>query len=226
MPAETQNSDIARLKAVAVGVTAFVALLWLIQATVAVTGWDPGPLGLRPRDPSGLVGILTAPLVHGSWGHLFGNTLALLVLGMAVLYGTPAAGRIGLPLIWLASGLAVWLFAREGVHVGASGLTYGMFFFVFLMGILRRDKRSIALSLLVFFLYGSMVWGVLPTAPGVSFEYHLYGAIAGGLSAFLLRHRDPMPQRRRYDWEYEDEDEAGNDDLWFDRPDPDSERRF
>ena len=223
------GDDVLRLRIVALVVAGFIALLWIIHAVQVVTGWDPAPLGVRPGRSDGLIGVITAPLVHGSWSHLASNTPALLVLGIALIYGTPGAARFALPIIWLTSGRAVWLFARQAVHIGASGLTYGMLFFVFIIGILRRDRRSIALAIIVFFLYGSMIWGIFPLAPGISFEYHFFGALAGSVCAFILRHRDPLPTRRRYDWE-DDEPIDGTqdrrDDLFFDRPGPDDERRF
>ncbi|MBA1145630.1 rhomboid family intramembrane serine protease [Ectothiorhodospiraceae bacterium WFHF3C12] len=219
--------DVARLRAIALGVVTFITVLWAVQAVLTITGWNAAPLGLRPGVPWGLVGILTAPLIHGSWGHLISNTPALLILGTAMIYGTPAASRLALPVIWFGSGVGMWLFARESVHIGASGLTYGMMFFVFIVGILRRDRRSIALAMLVFFLYGSMIWGVFPTSPGISFEYHLFGALAGAACAFLLRERDPLPARKRYDWEDEDDKEewgldadATEEELFFARRRP------
>ena len=228
MTAVHEPADVTRLREVVLGVAASVALLWLIHIAFALGGWSPSVLGVRPGELAGLLGVLTAPLVHGSWGHLMGNSAALLVLASALIYGTPHAARIALPVIWLASGVAVWLFAREAAHIGASGLTYGMMFFVFIIGILRRDKRSIALALLVFFLYGSMIWGLLPVVPGVSFEYHLFGAVTGAICAFLLRARDPLPPRRRYSWEEEDVIDAdeGAEPLVFDRPRPEDERRL
>jgi len=209
-------------------VLAFVALLWLVQAAATFGQWNLSALGVRPREPAGLIGTVTAPLVHGSWRHLFGNTLPLIVLGTAVLYGTPRAAGILLPVVWLGSGAAVWLFARPAVHLGASGLAYGMLLFVFVAGIRRRDRRSVALALMTFFLYGSMVWGVLPLARGISFEYHLAGAVIGIACGLGLYRRDPLPARRRYSWEVEEEEDATepNDapaDLFFSDPRPDAE---
>lgn len=202
MENESRSADeAARLRRVGAAVAGFVALLWVVQA-LAVTGdWSLRPLGIRPREPAGLVGVLAAPLVHASWSHLFGNTLPLLVLGTAMVFGTPRAARVALPVIWLAAGLAVWLFARPSVHLGASGLAYGMMFFVLAAGIARRDRRSVALVLVVFFLHGGMIWGVLPLERGVSFEYHLAGAVAGVLAALPVARRDPLPRRRKYAWE-------------------------
>ncbi|WP_435104026.1 rhomboid family intramembrane serine protease [Arhodomonas sp. AD133] len=209
-------------------VTLFVVALWAIQGMAALLGMSLGPLGVQPREVAALHGVVTAPLVHGSYSHLMANTPALLVLGVAMLYGYPRASRIALPIIWLGSGLGVWLFAREAVHLGASGLMYGMMLFVFVMGILRRDRPSMALAMLVFFLYGGMIWGVLPLKPGISFESHLFGALAGVAAAFLLRHRDPLAERRvrkrPVDPRREEEDPVIGE-LWRDAEAPEVPRR-
>jgi membrane associated rhomboid family serine protease len=105
--------------------------------------------------------------------------------------------------------LGVWLFGRASYHIGASGLTFGMMFFVFVVGALRWERRAIALSCAVFFLYGGMVWGVLPTDPQVSYEAHASGALLGAVLAVLLRRVDPPPAAKRYSWEDEAEDSEG-----------------
>jgi membrane associated rhomboid family serine protease len=99
----------------------------------------------------------------------------------------------------------VWLFARPSSHIGASGLTHGLMFFVFVAGVLRRDKASAALAMIVFFMYGGMVMSIMPRDADVSFEFHLFGALAGVILAFLFRNSDPKPPRKHYDWEDEDE---------------------
>jgi membrane associated rhomboid family serine protease len=103
--------------------------------------------------------------------------------------------------VWLGSGLGVWLFARGSYHIGASGLAHGLMFFVFVSGILRRDRLSIALSLIVFLLYGGMVATIFPQQPGISYESHFSGALMGIITAFLFRRRDPAPPEKTYDWE-------------------------
>jgi len=118
-----------------------------------------------------------------------------------------------LPLIWLGSGVFVWLVGRDSAHLGASGLTHGLMFFVFVAGVLRRDRPAIAGSLIAFFLFGGMVLTVLPREVGVSWESHLGGALAGLLAALLWRRLDPAPARRRYSWEMEEEPEALEDPL-------------
>ena len=198
-----------RRTAIAVGI--FVLLLWVIWLADAIFGLHLARYGVYPRDLSGLFGILSAPLIHGSGEHIFSNTLPLLVLGTALFYGYPRSAWIVFPGIYLGSGLGVWLFARQSYHIGASGVAHGLMFFILVVGILRRDRPAIALSLLVIFLYGGMVWGIFPQKPGVSFEAHLFGALAGLSLAFLLRNRDPKPPERRYSWEDEAEEPAQTD---------------
>src|SRR5690606_9771465 len=142
------------------------------------------------------------------------------LLASLTLYCYPRAARVALPMIWLLSGLGVWLFARDSFHVGASGITHGLMFFLFVIGLLRRDRLAVATSLVVFFLYGSMLLSVLPGEERVSFEYHLAGAAAGLLAAILLRRRDPVPPRKRYSWEDEEDrlQPAGDDELELPRP--------
>ena len=184
----------------------FVALLWLIAAL----GWglELERFGVRPRQWIGLPGILVAPLLHGSFIHLVANSLPLLVLGTAMLHLYPTAAFRVLPAVYLGPGIAVWLFARDGVHVGASGLVYGLVTYVLAAGLIRRDRRAIAASLLVAFMYGTLVWGVLPIRHGVSWETHLAAALIGVALAIVLRHRD-RPPPRRYSWEDEAEEGPG-----------------
>ena len=110
-----------------------------------------------------------------------------------------------IPAVYLGPGIAVWLFARASVHVGASGLVYGLVSYIFVAGVIRRDRRAIAASLLVSFLYGSLAWGVLPIEPGVSWETHLAAALIGLVLAIALRRLD-IPPRKRYAWEDENDE--------------------
>lgn len=195
-------NDSRRLQRAATLAGGFVALLWVVHIVSVAGDWDRAALGVRPGNVAGLIGVITAPLVHGSWGHLVANTLPLLVIGTAMLYGLPRSAPFALPIVWLGSGLAVWLVARPSVHLGASGIAYAMMFYLLTAGIVRRDPLSIAITLIVLFLHGGMIWGVLPLAAGVSFEYHAAGAIAGIVAALALHRRDPVPPRpRKYAWE-------------------------
>jgi membrane associated rhomboid family serine protease len=179
---------------------AFVGVLWLVHLLLGDPAIDRGMLGVHPREWQGLLGILTAPLVHADYGHLIGNSVPLVVLGTAMLYLYPRSARIVLPAVYLGSGAAVWLFARSSTHIGASGLVYGMFAYVLAAGLLRRDRRALAAALLVSFLYGALVWGVLPIQPRMSWETHLAAGIIGAALAWPLRRRDVLP-RRQYSWE-------------------------
>jgi membrane associated rhomboid family serine protease len=184
----------------------FVAVIWLIQ--LANWALDVGPelFGIRPRDLSRLHGILFAPLLHGDFGHLVANSVPLVLLGSMMLHLYPNAALRVLPAIYLGPGLAVWLFARRGVHIGASGLIYGLVGYILVAGLIRRDKRAIAASLLVCFMYGAMVWGVMPIQQRVSWETHLAAALIGVGLAIALRRLD-VPPPTRYAWE-DDEGEG------------------
>ena len=197
--------DRARVRYALVGAGALLAGIWVAWFAAWLLGWSLDDLGIRPRELRGLVGVLTAPFAHASFEHLMSNTLPMALLATLTLYCYRRAARLALPLIWILSGLGVWLFARASVHVGASGIAHGLMLFLFVMGLIRRDRLAVVTSLVVFFLYGGMLLSVLPRDPHVSFEYHLAGALAGVLAAFLLHARDPLPPRKRYSWEDEPE---------------------
>jgi len=197
--------DRYRVRYAVLGAFALVAGIWLCWLVAWMLGWNLHDFGIRPRDAHGLIGILTAPFVHASFAHLMSNTLPLGFLAVVALYAYPRATRYALPFIWVFSGIGVWLFARPSSHVGISGIVHGLMFFVFLLGVFRRDRLGVAIALLVFFLYGGMVLTVLPRDPEISFEYHLFGAIAGLIAAIALFRLDPLPPRKRYSWDDEEE---------------------
>jgi len=202
----------------AFGITfVFVAALWWIQLVQTVAGWDFARLGVEPHHLFGLVGVAAAPLIHASWQHLLANTLPVLILGTALLYGYPHASRIAVSVIWLGTGLGVWFTGRPAFHVGASGLVMGFITFMLVAGALRRDRASVAITAAVVFLYGSALIGIVPNGdPEISYESHAWGAAIGVLCAFALFRLDPPPPRRRYSWEFEPEDSEDPliGDLW------------
>ncbi len=157
----------------------FVSTLWLIYFAEYATGIDFSWLGILPRTLSGLSGILFTPFLHGSLGHLLSNSIPLLVLGGGLIYFYRSIAYKVLLWIWFIDGLGVWLLGRDAYHIGASGLVYGIAAFLIFSGLLRRNRNLLALSLAVVFVYGSLIWGMFPYIPDISWEAHLFGFLAG-----------------------------------------------
>jgi membrane associated rhomboid family serine protease len=183
----------------------FIVLLWLIKIFEEYTHTDLSALGVYPRKLSGLTGIITAPLIHADFSHLVSNSITLLVLMIFLFYAYTNSSFKVFFSVYFLSNVLVWIFGREAYHIGASGIIYGLVAFMFFVGIFRKDTKSIGLSLLVTFMYGGLVWGVLPTDPKISFEAHLAGAVMGIIAAVIFRNSDPLPEK--YEWEFEDEDD-------------------
>jgi len=189
----------------------FVLLLAIVYS--AQGSFDTRAFAVAPQLLSGLLGLLTAPLLHGSLEHIVANASSLLILGTLAGSVYPRATAWSLPLLWLGSGLGAWWLGAPGsFHLGASGLTHGLMFLVFALGVLRRDRAAIATGMIAFFFYGGMLLTVLPREPGVSWQSHLGGAVAGLLAAMLFRKLDPALPRKRYSWEDEEETLAPLDD--------------
>lgn len=184
----------------------FVVLLWLIHLWQVYFDVSFTTFTLYPRSLRGLLGIITSPLVHADFGHLFSNTIPLLVCGLLLYFFYEKLAHRIFFLIYFTAGFGTWLIARPAWHLGASGLVYGLAGFLFLSGVLRRHAPLMVISLLVVFLYGSMVWGVLPIQPDISWEGHLCGGVTGFV--FALYYRKQGPQRPVYAWENEDETET------------------
>ncbi len=192
-------------------------VIWAVFGFERLLQIELTQFGLRPRESLGLLGIVTTPLLHGNFNHLLSNSLPLFVGGVALLFLYPTAALRAFPAIYLGSSALAWLYARSSLHIGASGLVYGILAFVFFSGMLRRDLRSVGVSLLIWLLYGSMIWGVLPSGQGTSWELHLSGALIGTVMAFMLKRMD-RPPIKRYDWEDEDDDLDPDDAAASDQP--------
>ena len=205
-PADTAAQRAADRRRLLRALNASLAFVLLLVAVFAVqAGIDWRALTVVPHATSGLLGLLSAPLLHGSPEHLGANAVSLLLLGTLAGSVYPRATVRALPLLWLGSGLGAWLLGAPGTHhLGASGLTHGLMFLLFTLGLARRDRPAIAAAMIAFFLYGGMLLTVLPQEPGVSWQAHLGGAVAGVISALLFRRRDPMLPRKRYSWEIEE----------------------
>lgn len=183
-----QPGDTTILQTQAAILGGFVVLLWLLEGIdQLVLHRRLDRLGIRPRSWRGLRGILFAPLLHGSWSHLSTNTVPFLVLGWLVLGRSIQEFVILTAVTWLISGLGVWLLGGpRTLHVGASGLIFGYFGFLLSRAYFEQEIVSAALSVVVAFLYGPFIWGVLPFRRGVSWQGHLFGLIGGVLTARYL----------------------------------------
>lgn len=182
----------------------FPVLLWIIHLVSIILDQNLSRLGLLPRKPVGLLGIITSPLIHGDFSHLISNTFPLIILGWIIFNFYNKISYLLFFFIYLFTGILVWIFARQVYHIGASGIVYGFVSFLFFSGIFRRDNKSIALALVITFLYGGLVWGILPGLEGISWESHLFGAITGLIAAYMFRKIDPP--KKKYDWENEPDD--------------------
>lgn len=178
----------------------FIAALWVIQAVNWVTGYDLNvTFGLVPRQIYGLDGVFGMPILHGSFGHLMANTAPLLLMGgLLAATATRALLAINAVIVGLGGAL-VWLLGSPAIHIGASGLIFGWFGFLITRGLVDRSPIALGAAILVGLLYGSMIWGVLPGQPGVSWEAHLFGALAGSVAALTIRTHVHAPRLRDVD---------------------------
>jgi membrane associated rhomboid family serine protease len=169
---------------------AFVVLLWVIEIIDSAMGNDLDQYGVQPRSDEGLLGILFAPLLHGGWGHLSANTLPVVVMLFLVLVSGIGRGIAATAIIWVVAGVGVWLVAPDNtVHLGASSLIFGWLVYLMVRGIFSRSAGEIILGMVLFFMYGGLLLGVLPGQPGISWQGHLFGAVGGALAAAFLSER-------------------------------------
>ena len=176
---------------------AFVALLWVVYFVAQVSTFDFALLGLHPLDVKSLTHIFTAPLIHLTFDHISSNSLSFIVIGFGLSFLYQRKSIFIFLFIYFTSGLWGWFFARGGYHIGASGLVYGMFFFLVTSAIIKREKRTMAFSLLITFLYGAIVWGFFPVFfpdKNISWEMHTTGAIAGVVAAFYFKEAGPQKE--------------------------------
>ena len=195
----------------------FLLLIWVV---FLLDQWlDLGMVryGIFPRRRSGLIGVLMAPLIHANLEHIISNSVPLLFLGLIMFYFYRQIAFSAFFWVYFTTGLWVWVAGRETYHVGASGLVYSFVCFIFYSGLFRRHRPLMALSLLMIFLYGSLIWGALPIAPKISWESHLFGALSGLLIAYYLRNEGP--QRPVFDWENEPDGDGDPSDNKAEGPD-------
>ena len=207
--------------------TILVAIMWLVKIIEVLFHLDFSFLGVKPVSLEGIPGIILFHFIHGDWQHLFANTIPILVLGSALYYFyRPIANRILLILIF-SVGLLTWCGARGGIHIGASGLVYGLTFFLMLSGFIRRDKKLIIISLVVVFLYGSLVWGLYPKYAienNISWEGHLSGFVMGIVLAIFYKNEGPQRDTDTdFDSDFDDDIDPETQKPYWDVPEPDKE---
>lgn len=198
------EKNIQALDPVNLGVPLFsVLIIWIVYWAEVKFNFSLNYLGVSPHSFVGLRGVIFSPLIHGSIEHLYSNTIPLFLLTLALFYFYRKLAFKVFLMGWLLSGLLTWLMGEEGSHhIGASGLIYVFASFLFFKGIWSKHYRLMSLSFIVVFLYGSLVWGVLPGVPGISWEGHLAGFIAGLLLALFYRNVIVV-EKKKYEWEKE-----------------------
>jgi membrane associated rhomboid family serine protease len=201
-----ENIEYKRLILSLVPPTIFLLLIWLIKIVEIIEGADWYYFGIFPGKVAGLKGIILSPLIHGNLTHLVNNSVPFLLLLTAIFYFYQKVAWRVFFYSYLLTGILVWTFARPSYHIGASGLVYSFAAFLFASGIIRRNINLMAISLLVIFLYGSMVWGIFPYLPEMSWESHLMGFTIGAILAIIFRHEGPGPTKFISDMEDDDEE--------------------
>lgn len=190
---------------------AAVVVMWLVKAVelsfdISFAGW-----GNWPRDIKGIPGIFLMPFIHGDIGHLISNSIPLLVLGGLLFNAYKEVAWKVIFWVWLIGGVWLWMGGRTGSpHIGASGVVYGLAAFLVFSGVIRKHFQLMAISMLVIFLYGSIIWYVFPIKERISWEGHLFGALAGAVCAWYFK--GIGLQRKVYDWEMEDDEDIDDDD--------------
>jgi membrane associated rhomboid family serine protease len=185
-------------------ILSFVALLYVIELIDVLNGHHLDTNGIRPLETDGLSGIIFAPLLHANWQHLIANTGPALVLGFLVALAGLSRFVFATAIIWIVGGFGTWLIGNIGApagvetnHIGASGLIFGWLTFLLVFGIFTRTWWEIVVGLVVLFVYGGVLLGVLPGTFGVSWQGHLCGAIAGVLAAYWLSAPERKARERR-----------------------------
>lgn len=161
--------------------------MWAVHSINYFAGSHLGHWGIFPRELDGLKGIITAPLIHGSWEHLFSNSAPFFVTTTIIHFFYKRVAWASFIFIYLITGAAVWLFGRSVYHIGASGVVYGLVSFIFWSGIFRRNIKSIVLALIVTILYSGYLQGIIPFQEGISWESHLLGGLTGIIVAFIFK---------------------------------------
>ena len=182
----------------------FLTLMWSIKTVEYIFNYSFISFGIYPQKISGLKGIIFSPFIHQDFTHLINNSYPIIILGgLLFLFYKKIATEI---LLWLyfTSGFWLWIIGRNSFHIGASGIIYAIASFLFFSGLIKKNSRLSAVSMLIVFLYGSMVWGIFPLKEALSWEGHLSGFLSGLLISFFYKNEGP--KKEKYQWEIEEEE--------------------
>ena len=177
-------------------------------------------LGILPRQLIGIIGIITTPFIHGSYQHLWSNTVPFLILSAALFYFYDKKSIKIYLYLWIITGVLVWGFAKNGWHIGASGVVYALAAFHITSGVIKRVPQQRAFAMMVIFLWGGIIWGIFPDffpKQNISWESHLYGLLTGVLVA--IYYRKDGPKKPAYEFEDEENEEEVLEDKTTDSTD-------
>jgi membrane associated rhomboid family serine protease len=178
----------------------FVAFLYFVELVDTILGNRLDGAGVRPREAEGLDGILFAPVLHAGWAHLVANTVPLVIFGFLILLSGVAHWAVVTAVVWTLGGLGIWLTGGDQtLHLGASVLAFGWLGYLLVRGFFSGSGVQILLGVVLLFLYGGLLWGVLPGQPGVSWQGHLFGALGGLFAAWWLGCRERGRERTALD---------------------------
>ena len=199
--------------------TLFLLIIWLIKLSEVVFDIKLSFLGVYPLRWEGFIGIVTSPVIHGDFKHLLANSSSFFVLGSCLFFFYRKIAYPVFILIYFLSGFWLWFIGRGSFHIGASGVIYGLTAFLFISGLIRRNPPLMAITLVVTFLYGSMIWGIFPEffpEENISWEGHLTGLVAGFVIAIYYRKNGPQP--KAYNWGDEDDLDEDDDNAYWNKP--------
>ncbi|MDX6691106.1 MAG: hypothetical protein QOG15_2563 [Solirubrobacteraceae bacterium] len=175
-------------------VAGMVAIMWLSEVIDVAANHRLDRLGIEPHKPDGLIGVATAPFLHASFGHLIGNTLPFVTLGLVIAFQGAARVLAVTALVAVVSGLGAWLFGAEGtVHIGASGVVFGYATYLLARGFFNRDPMELAIAVIVAVVWGGALAGSLLPHEGISWQSHVFGAIGGVIAAQVFARKRAEP---------------------------------
>lgn len=191
----TKPTTLSLLTSTRFAIFSIVVICFVLQVINSLPGINLNGLGIYPRSIQGLIGILCAPFLHGSWWHFASNMIPFVVLSWLICQYIVKRFYNVFIFTALVGGLLVWAFGRSNIHVGLSGVIYGLWGFILCYGLVRRSLKSIIIAVVVAILYSGFIWGVLPQRYHVSFESHLFGALSGLFLGYRLAKADKLKGR-------------------------------